>query len=310
MKAWVLHGIGDLRFEDVPVPKIKAGEVLIKVKAAGICSSDVPRVFSSGAYHYPIILGHEFSGAVERVHDEKDAGLIGGRVGVFPLIPCFSCESCADGRYETCSDYGYIGSRQNGAFAEYAAVPARNIISLPDDMTFEQAALLEPAAVALHAVKTIDFANVHSAAVVGSGTIGRLITKWLELKGMSDISLIDKNDSPDEADVYFEAVGNITSFTACVENVKANGWIISVGNPNIDFKIEQKLYWQILRKQISIKGTWNSNYPSDWRKVIEHADSLRLDDFISHKFDFNELGKAFDMLYNKRERHGKVIIML
>ena len=99
MKAWVLHGVKDLRFEDVDSPAPEEGEVLVKVKAAGICSSDIPRVYATGAYHYPIILGHEFSGVTTD----------GRRVGVFPLIPCHICKSCKSHHYETCSDYSYIG---------------------------------------------------------------------------------------------------------------------------------------------------------------------------------------------------------
>jgi L-iditol 2-dehydrogenase len=257
-------------------------------------------VFTAGAYHYPIIIGHEFSGVTGD----------GRRVGVFPLLPCFRCASCEARHYETCSDYSYIGSRRDGAFAEYVAVPEWNLVELPDSVSFEEAALLEPAAVALHAVKMIDFANVHSAAVVGNGAIGRLIAKWLELKGMGNVSLVGKNDSPGEADVYIEAVGTVNSFATCVENVRPNGRIISVGNPNAGFNIGQKLYWQILRKQISVKGVWNSSYPSDWREVLDNADKPGLKSLISHRYEFESLDDALKMMYSKTERRCKVVVNL
>ena len=110
MKAYVLHGIGDLRYEDVPLPEFRPGWALVKVLAAGICSSDIPRIFEKGTYHFPTIPGHEFCGRVEAVHDGADRGWVGKRVGVYPLIPCKKCPSCLKGEYETCSNYDYIGS--------------------------------------------------------------------------------------------------------------------------------------------------------------------------------------------------------
>ena len=174
MKAYVLHGIGDLRYEDWPKPELRPGWALVKVLAAGICSSDIPRIFTKGTYHFPTIPGHEFCGRVEAVHDGGDSGWVGKRVGVFPLIPCRKCPSCQQGQYETCGHYDYLGSRRDGGFAEYAAVPVWNLIELPDTVSDIQGALLEPAAVALHAVKRAEIAAGDSVCVVGTGAIGLL----------------------------------------------------------------------------------------------------------------------------------------
>jgi L-iditol 2-dehydrogenase len=301
MKAWVLHGINDLRFENVPKPVPKDNEVLVKVQCVGVCSSDISRVYLTGAYHYPIILGHEFCGTTEN----------GRRVGVFPLLPCHICESCKAGHYEICSNYGYIGSRQDGAFAEYATVPDWNLIELPDDLPFEQAALLEPAAVALHAVNRLDLRNVQSAAVVGDGAIGKLAAKWLSIYGIA-FCVLGRGDKspPDSRDACIEAVGSADALRRCIELTKPGGQIVLVGNPVLDFNIDRMLYWQILRKQITVKGSWNSRYPSDWTKTLDNAGALHLDDFISHRYKFCELGKAFEMMRDKRERHGKVIVSL
>ena len=116
MKAYVLHGIGDLRHEDCALPEIRPGWALVKVTAAGICSSDIPRIFEKGTYHFPTIPGHEFSGRVEKTADESDKEWVNKRVGIFPLIPCKKCASCEKGQYETCSNYDYIGSRRDGGF--------------------------------------------------------------------------------------------------------------------------------------------------------------------------------------------------
>ena len=153
MKAYLLHDINDLRYEDVEYPKCPRDWCVIEVKAAGICSSDIPRAFKKGAYHFPIILGHEFSGIVDKVADKNNENLLGKRVGIFPLIPCHQCSQCNSEHYETCSNYDYIGSRRDGGFAEYVAVPVWNLIELPDTISFKEAAMMEPLAVALHAVK-------------------------------------------------------------------------------------------------------------------------------------------------------------
>src|SRR5574344_1882626 len=153
MKASVLYGIDDLRYvEDYSTPVLKDNEVMVKVKAAGICGSDVARVLKNGTYHFPTIIGHEFSGEICEVKDKKDDALIGKRVSVFPLKPCFKCESCKQGDYEMCEHYDYLGSRCDGGFAEYVAVPKWNLCFLPDIISFESAAMFEPSSVAMHAL--------------------------------------------------------------------------------------------------------------------------------------------------------------
>ena len=153
MKAYVLHHIDGLKYEDCPMPDCPQGWAIVKVMAAGICSSDIPRIYTKGTYHFPTIPGHEFSGIVESVASTVDEHFIGKHVGVFPLIPCRECEQCKKKNYGMCSHYDYIGSRRNGAFAEYVAAPIWNLIPIADNIPFSLAAMLEPLSVALHAIK-------------------------------------------------------------------------------------------------------------------------------------------------------------
>jgi L-iditol 2-dehydrogenase len=314
MRAWVLHGINDLRFEDIDKPILKVGEALLKIQAAGICSSDIPRVFSTGAYYYPIILGHEFSAIVDSVYDDKNEAWVGKRVGIFPLLPCFECESCKLKTYETCSCYSYIGSRQNGAFAEYVAVPIWNLIKLPDTISYEEAALLEPASVSLHAVRKLRTDNVKSVAVVGNGTIGNLIAEWLKIIGIEEVNLIGRNSPDRKVDAVFEAVGTIESLKRSIEMVRPNGQIVLVGNPNSEFLIDQKLYWQILRKQITISGSWNSTFihdkDDDWNETVRaiSGGELNVKQYISHHYKFNNIDKALKMMFDKTEKKQKIMI--
>ena len=217
MKAYVLHGVSDLRYEEMAKPSPQPGEVLVRVKAAGICGSDIPRIYQTGAYHHPLIPGHEFSGQIEEIGEGVDKQWLGKRVGIFPLIPCRKCPSCQKKQYEMCRQYSYLGSRTDGGVAEYVRVPEWNLLELPDKVTFEQAAMLEPMAVAVHAIHQSNFPgaltgnteesqfhkSIHTSersmvekhiAVCGLGTIGLFIVMLLRSMGHNKVYAIGNKD--------------------------------------------------------------------------------------------------------------------
>ena len=194
MKAYVLHGVNDLHFEETPKPQIKDDEVRVKVMAAGICGSDIPRIYRNGAHVHPLIPGHEFSGQVVQAGAMADKKWNGRRVGIFPLIPCRECMPCQKGQFEMCRHYNYLGSRCNGGFAEYAAVPQDNLIELPDSVAFEEGAMLEPMAVAVHAMRRIELNQSDTVVVCGLGTIGLLLTMFLIERGISNILVIGNKE--------------------------------------------------------------------------------------------------------------------
>jgi L-iditol 2-dehydrogenase len=152
MMAANLHAVGDLRYEELPMPKREKGEVLMKIKAAGVCGSDLPRVFEKGTYHFPTVPGHEFAG---QIVEADDPALVGRKAAVFPLLPCYKCAACQVGEYANCADYDYYGSRRDGAFAEYLAVKEENLILLDDSISYACASLCEPGAVARAAIAGI-----------------------------------------------------------------------------------------------------------------------------------------------------------
>lgn len=209
MKAWVLNDIGSLEFMDISKPQLKSGEALVRVKACGICGSDIPRVFVNGAHNMPLIPGHEFSGVVENVYETENNEWIGKRVGVFPLIPCRKCSQCMSGHTELCRNYDYLGSRSNGGFADYVAVPVANLIELPDVVSDDAAAMLEPASVAVHAircagllhtnadgiVRDIDICKNKKILVSGLGAIGMLVIRILKDAGFKNLYAIGNKDT-------------------------------------------------------------------------------------------------------------------
>ena len=333
MKAYNLHAVNDLRYEDVPMPECPQGWAVIKVKATGICSSDVPRVFTKGTYHFPTIPGHEFSGVVHSVADPENARLVGKPVGIFPLIPCRKCESCNDKHYEMCSNYDYVGSRRDGAFAEYVAAPVWNLVELPDTIPFEVAAMMEPFAVALHAIKMGVITNGMSVGIVGTGMIGIAAGQWAKMFGASCVTVIGRSEdkrkmvencglkyvvcnnpsSVCEYDFVLEAVGTPKSIELAISATRRGGSLVLMGNPSGDITVSQAVYWKILRKQLKISGTWNSSYdginPSDWTEVVNALanKSIIADSLITHRFSQDKVMEGLELMREHKEPYCKVM---
>lgn len=333
MKAYNLYGIKDLRYEDVTMPNCPKGWAIVQVKAAGICSSDIARVFKKGTYHFPTIPGHEFSGVVSYVADKDNENLIGKKVGVFPLIPCKQCNQCKEKHYEMCEHYDYIGSRRDGGFAEYVAVPIWNLIVLPDNVHFIEAAMLEPLSVALHAVKIGNVKKGDNMAIVGTGMIGIAAGQWGYEQGANSISVFGRNESKrkliencnlnyfanitedefNKYDVVLEAVGTPSSITAAIQLAKPGGTIILMGNPASDIGLKQDVYWKILRKQLVVKGTWNSFFDeknrSDWTEAVCALSKNMIDvkSLVTHTFVQEDLLKGLNLMYEHCEPYCKVM---
>lgn len=335
MKAYRLHGINDIRYEDIEEPDIPEGWCMVKVKASGICSSDIPRVFTKGTYHFPTIPGHEFAGEVVSVNDSEHQELLGKSVGIFPLIPCRNCVACKEKKYEMCENYDYLGSRRDGGFAERVAVPIWNLIQLAEDVSMKEAAMLEPLAVALHCVRQAEIQNGESVAVVGSGMIGFAVAKWAKLEGATKVVVYGQSEakrtianavdceymtleegSSDKTnyDVVIEAAGSEVSIDLAINMVVAGGKLVLMGNPAGDIKLNQNTYWRILRKQLKVIGTWNSSYngvrESDWTRVRDALvdGSLNVSLFITHVFKQDELEDALELMREHKEMYCKVLV--
>ena len=333
MKAYVLHGINDLRYDEVNIPDCPKGWAIIKVKAAGICSSDIARVFTKGTYHFPTIPGHEFSGIVEKVGDEIDAALIGKHVGVFPLIPCRECPQCLEKHYEMCAHYDYVGSRRDGGFAEYVAVPVWNLILLDDKIPFTSAAMLEPLSVALHAMRLGEIKKGESVGIIGTGMIGISAAQWAKMLGAEKVTIIGRNETKrglvegcainymistdketvGQYDVVLEAVGSPSAIEQAIYAAKPGGTVIFMGNPSGDILFKQDTYWRILRKQLIITGTWNSSYdganPSDWTMAVTALakKQVNVEPLVSHCFQQEKLMEGLQLMKEHQEPYCKVM---
>ena len=345
MKAWVLHGINDLRLEELNSPIIGEKEVLLAVKAAGICGSDIPRVFYTETYSYPLIPGHEFSGQIAAVGANVDPKWQGQSVGVFPLIPCYSCLPCQRGQYEMCRQYSYLGSRRDGGFAEYVAVPEKNLILLPETVSYEEAAMLEPMSVAVHAMRKVAPLREENIVICGLGTIGLFLLMFLLEEGRKNLLVIGNKDfqkrmavklglSEDAycdsrtqdverwllertegkgADVFFECVGRNETVMQAVGLTGPGGRIMLVGNPASDMTLSKAVYWKILRNQLTVLGTWNSSFThtadDDWHYVLDRLQEGRIApaEMITHRLPLEELNLGLEIMRDKKEEYGKVI---
>jgi len=323
MKACVLHAVNDLRYEDMPDPVRKPGEVLIKIKASGICGSDIARVFEKGTYHFPTVPGHEFGG---EIIGADDTALLGKKCTVFPLIPCRMCENCQIGQYAQCEDYNYFGSRCDGGFAELISVPVWNVAIAPDSLGYEEIAMTEPCAVALHSVEKADLGIGGRVCVFGGGPIGIMAAKWAAFKGASEVSLIDiderksafaaelgfRTEIKGKYDAAIECSGSGAGYESAVTAAKAFGTVVLVGNPAREMTLSQKGYWEILRKELTVKGVWNSSYSSqinNWKTALEFMPKLDIGCLVSHRFGFDRCVEAFSLIRERREYVSKVMFI-
>ncbi|MBQ8526937.1 MAG: galactitol-1-phosphate 5-dehydrogenase [Lachnospiraceae bacterium] len=345
MKAYVLHGINQFQMEEKEKPVPKEGEVLVQVMAAGICGSDIPRAYRTGAHVHPIVIGHEFSGKVVEVAAGADASWLHKPVGVFPLIPCRNCGPCMDKQYEMCRHYDYLGSRRDGGFAEYVAVPCECLIELPEGVSYEQAAMLEPMAVAVHAMRRVKATQDDRIVVCGLGTIGLFLAMFLKGAGMQHVYVIGNKEFqkqrvlslgiPEEdycdsrkqdvtawleertggkgADVFFECVGKNETVLEALDLTAPAGKVMLVGNPHSDMELEKAVYWKILRNQLTVMGTWNSSFTGeaedDWHYVLDMLakGEIAPEHMITHRYGLAELEQGFHIMRDKSEDYIKIM---
>lgn len=344
MKACVLEDIGKLVYQEIQKPTIKEDEVLLQIKACGICSSDIGRVFQTGTYHFPTIPGHEFAGQIVEVGEKVDQSLLGKRSVVFPLLPCQKCPSCMEKEYARCEHYNYFGSRCDGAFAQYLAVPVWNLALFSDTLDYSTAALCEPAAVALHGVHAAGSLAGKKVVVIGTGTIAFLTALWANELGAEQILMLGRSHAKQKfaeefgianlkylygdldsqiqeltnglgVSVVCECVGSEESVNLAVKVARKGGKVILYGNPASDITLPQQVYWKILRNELTIKGTWNSSYKeemNDWKVTLSYMEQYQ-DKFaplITHTFGLDQYKEAFAVLQNSKEFSIKVMFVM
>ncbi len=341
MKGLVLRGNGDLAYQDVgdPTP-VTGGDVLVEVKFSGICGSDIPRAFHGKAYHYPLIMGHEFSGLV-RSAAPGSAYAPGDRVVVFPLLPCLGCPPCQTGDYAQCEKYDYFGSRRDGGFAEFVSVPVANLFRVPDGVDLLSASMTEPCAVALHGVEKLQIQAGMCGLVIGGGPIGLMVAQWLRVKGCGRVLVADVDPAKLElaerlgflpidsrkldpavqlqtqggADCVVEACGLPATFLQALNAAGRFGQIVFMGNISGTFSVPEHDFSRILRNEVRISGTWNSRVTprgrDEWTRVLSFLDrGIDVQSLVSHRPRLEEGAGVFSRVEGKKEWFNKVVFSL
>ncbi|SKC54658.1 galactitol-1-phosphate 5-dehydrogenase [Maledivibacter halophilus] len=341
MKALLVHGKGDLRYEGIEIPKYGEDEVLIRVRACGICGSDIPRAMGDGARYYPIVLGHEFSGEIVNIGSEVENLKIGNKVIAAPLLPCGQCHYCKIAKPAMCENYGFLGSRQNGTMAEYVAVKAENVIKIPDYMDYDLAAMVEPVTVALHGIERINLRAGETCIVFGAGTIGLLTLQCLKALGAGKVYIVDivkekldiaKKLGADEAIdprevnlidhikkngkplFAFETAGTPVTQRQCIDVVDKLGEIVYIGTAHGKVELDGSTFEKILRGELLITGSWMSYsgpYPGhEWNLAINliKEGKINLKPLITHSYGLKDGMKAFETMVDKNENSIKIML--
>ena len=345
MKAVVVHKNGVIKYEELDLPLMTKNTVKVKIKACGVCRSDIPRILNNSAHFYPIVLGHEFSGIIVDKGEEVKNVDIGDHVAGIPLMPCYECENCKNGDFALCKNYKFIGSSVQGAFADYIVLPQNNVFKIDVNIPFEQGTLFEPSTVALHAIFKSNFSKGKRVAILGGGTIGLFVLQWAKALGASEavvvgrdkshlqiasklgvdkvISTLDYNNIFDDEtlievgkyDFIYEASGaeEMIRWSFLIANAKAT--ICMIGTPTNGIMFPGKQWEIINRKELNVVGSWmsySSPFPGmEWKMTNEFFMNKKLKyipEMFYKAFSMKDADKAFNLFNSGEKIKGRVLL--
>jgi len=295
MRAMYLRKPGIIVEKSIPKPVPQTDEVLVKIKAVGVCGSDI-EYYEHGrigdfVVEKPLILGHEASGEVVEAGENVASLEVGDRVALEPGIPCRKCEFCKSGRYNLCSDVQFMATPPvDGAFREYVVYPADFVFKIPEDASYEEAALIEPLSVGIHAVERAQLKLGDRILIFGAGPIGLLTLQVALAEGASHAVVLDLSDArlakakelgadevvnvgktdlvkefTDDFDIVFEAAGAPTTIPKALRFVRRGARIVLIGHSSVnEAKLDPNL---VITKELSIRGTYRyaNTYPKALR---------------------------------------------
>ena len=339
VRSAVLEKNQKIVVKDLPKEELSSHQCEVMIKAAGLCSSDISRGYGGSSYYYPIVMGHELAGEIVRVGSNvTDNFSIGDQVCIFPLIPCFNCFSCKKQLYALCKDYSYYGSRCNGGFAESLNVNQWNLLKIPNGFSLEDCALIEPTAVALHAVEKLNLKSEDKSqiCIIGAGFIGLMAVQIINLfYPQCKVFIVDRNqykldlavkygaitqcvedsnswkaflkENENKFDNVIEFVGSAKTFTAALHIATQMAVVVWAGNISGDLKISKLQVSSILRKELNILGTWNSVYKGkkgcDWEKTLNLiSNGLKPSELVSLRISLQEIDGILAKLYAHKNR--------
>jgi L-iditol 2-dehydrogenase len=317
MKASFLIREGEVELRNISVPELEPDEVLIRVASVGVCGSDV-HYYQHGkigpyVVDQPMILGHELSGTIEAVGSDVSSSRIGKRVAVEPQRPCKNCEQCLAGRYNLCPNMEFYATPPiDGAFAEFVKIQSEFAFDIPDSVSFDAAALIEPLSVGIWACKRAEVSVGSRVLVAGAGPIGIIMAQTARALGAAEVIVTDisedrrafamqygatktldpRTDSVEglEVDAFIDASGVAQAVYSGIKAVGPAGRVILVGMGNDDVTLPVSY---IQNKEIWVSGVFR--YANTWPTGIEMVASgkVNLDVLVTHKYG---LGSVVDAL--------------
>jgi L-iditol 2-dehydrogenase len=342
MKSMVLTGLNRIEIADKPIPELlKSDEVLVRMKSVGVCGSDI-HYYRSGnigsqVVQFPFTLGHEGAGVIEKTGNAVKTLKPGDRVAIDPAMPCYNCDQCKTGRYHTCRNLKFLGSpgQSEGCLSEFIVIPSSSCFPIPENMTLDQAALSEPLAIALYAVRSAGPLAGKSIAILGAGPIGISVMLSAIAHGVGKVYMTDKIDErlalasemgaqwtgnaeksdivreilreePHQIDLVFECCGQQEAADQAVQLLKPGGRLMIIGIPSFkrwSFDVDN-----LRRKQISIQNVRRQNgVVGETIKMISDG-RLNADRMQTHNFSLDDASKAFELVAGYREGVMKAMI--
>jgi len=344
MKAALLTGIRQFKVEHVPDPKIiKDTDVLIKIKTVGVCGSDI-HYYTAGRIgsqivQFPFIIGHEAAGIVERIGSKVTRVRPNQRIAIDPAVPCGHCDQCKIGRENTCRNLLFLGcpKQLEGCLREYIVIDEKCCFPINENVTFDQATLSEPLAIAVYSVERSMISSKSDAAILGAGPIGISIFHVLRTKSIGDIYITDKiedrlafskvlnprwSGNPDHTDIVkeitrinplmagivFECSGDKEAIDQAIRLLKPGGILVIVGITEAD-EISFPIH-ELRRKEITIINIRRQAHCT--QKAIDLLDrhQVNMDSMATHHFPLEETQKAFDLVADYKDGVMKAMISI
>lgn len=339
MKQAVMTKPGEIKILDVPRPVPQPDEVLIEVKRIGVCGSDIHVYHGLHPYTgYPVVQGHEIGAVVAEIGSQVTGFEPGDTVVFMPQVTCGECYPCRHGMYHICDNLKVMGFQTGGAAQEFFPVKADMVIKLPEGMSLDEAALIEPISVAVHAISRAGSVDGQKVLVLGAGTIGNLVAQVARASGAKEVMITDVSEyklakaracgfehvinpqqqdlgqaildvfGPDKADLILECVGVQDTITQAVANARKGTTIVVVGvfgkKPLVDLGLVQD-------RELTLTGTLMYQ-KKDYLRAIElvAAGKLCLGEMITHRFAFEDYLQAYEAIEASGGHYMKVMIDL
>lgn len=336
MKAAQLQAPHKMSVVELPSPPLHAGEVRLRIASVGVCGSDMGIIRGENPFaNYPLVPGHELSGTVTEVGEGVTDFAPGQRVFVRPITTCGHCEACQAEEWNHCAELKVVGVHFDGAYAEEIVLPQETIRHLPDELSFDDGAMIEPTAVAVHSVNRGGVKKGDKVAIFGSGVIGMLIQQVALHKGASAVFAIDTVDERlalakqlgaaatanalrDDVvqvglekvgpfDVIYDLVGTTKIAEKAVQMAKRGGTIVLLVPQNIP-ALEVPGYSMLFGKELTVRISRLYDKDFDQAVGLIQSGAVKVEPLITHRFALADVEKALDTVVNKKENLIKAIL--